>query len=113
GCLLTLADSNNIHFTLTGCGATTLAKFVRLGTAYEITSIIPNPAGNSVQVRLRNSGSLVHYELLDGLGTSQKSGTTVENSLHINLGGLSSGNYYLRLIGEGGTPVIRTLVVRK
>jgi hypothetical protein len=113
GCLATLADSNVTHFTLTGCGATTLSNFMKFGTAYNILSIIPNPANNSVLIMLKNNGSLLNYELLNPLGLVQKTGTTTGSKLQINLSGLSSGNYYFRLSGEGGIPVTEKLVIMK
>jgi hypothetical protein len=113
GCIATLADSNITHFTLIGCGAQILSDFMKFGTAYNILSIIPNPANNSVLIILKNNGSFLHYELLDALGALQKSGTTTDSQLQINLLGLSSGNYYFRLSGEGGIPVTKTLTILK
>jgi hypothetical protein len=113
GCLSTLADSNTVHFTLTGCGIPTLSKFIKFGTAYDIMSIVPNPAGNSVQVQLKNNGSPLNYQLFDALGAMQKSGATAGNAVQIDLSGLSSGNYYFRLSGEGGIPVTKSLVIMK
>jgi hypothetical protein len=113
GCLATLADSNTVHFILTGCGTQTLSNFMKFGKAYDILSIIPNPAQNSVQVELKNNGSLLHYELLDALGVMQKSGTTTGDQLQINLSGLSSGNYYFRLSGEGQVPVTKQVMIVK
>jgi hypothetical protein len=113
GCLATLTDSNFIHFTLTGCGTPTLSKFIKYGTAYDIVSIVPNPAGNSIQVQLKNNGSLLNYKLLDALGAIQKNGATDSKIVQLDLSGLSSGNYYFRLSGEGVAPITKRVVVAK
>jgi hypothetical protein len=113
GCITALDDTNIIHFTLTGCGAQTLSDFMKFGKAFDVLSIVPNPAANSIQVELKNNGSLLHYELFDALGTQQKSGTTTNSQMQMDLSGLSSGNYYFRLSGDIGIPVTRALIIRR
>jgi hypothetical protein len=108
-CLATLIDSNVTHFTLTGCGAQTLLNFMKLGTEYNIMSIIPNPAENSVQIELKSNGLPLHYELFDVLGVMQKGEMSTGSKLQLNLTGLSSGNYYFQLSGESGIPVIKCI----
>lgn len=86
---------------------------MKFGTPYDIESIVPNPAENSVQIRLKNNGSLLHYELLDALGATQKSGTTSGTALQLDLSGLSSGSYYFRLNNDTGIPVSKRIIIAK
>jgi len=113
GCLTTLADSNISQFTLIGCGNTALSHFIEYGIAYAITSIIPNPARNSVQIRLKNDGRLLHFQLFDALGAIQRSGTTTGNMVQLDLSELSSGNYYFRISDESGIPVTSQFVIAR
>ena len=76
-------------------------------------SISENPARENARVIINNNGSILHYELLDVLGTIQKNGTTTGNELQLNLSGLSSGNYYFRLSEAGGLPTTKKLVIFK
>jgi hypothetical protein len=110
-CATVFTCANSVKILIAGCGSQMLLNFMKFGTAYDILGITPNPAGNSVQIKLKNHGSILHYELLDALGITKKSGVVIDNQFQLNLSGLSSGNYYFRLSIEGGRPITKKIVV--
>jgi hypothetical protein len=113
GCLSTLADSTTIHFTLRGCGDSTLMKFMRSGKMPDF-SINPNPVNSTLQITLINKKTgESYYELFDALGISRKKGTTSENSFQIDVSNLAAGNYYLRVSGANAVPLTKRIVIAR
>ena len=109
-----IQSNSLIHFSLAAqCGDSSLSKMLKYGAAYSITSIIPNPARNSVNVVLKNNGLRLQYEIFDALGNQRRSGWIGGNSFQIDLSDLSTGSYYLRISGDTGIPVTRKIVVAK
>jgi predicted GTPase len=109
-----LKSNSIIHFSLAvGCGDSSLSNRMKYGLAYQITSIIPNPARNTVHVELKNNGAGLHYELFDALGITRKNDIVAGNSFQLDVSDLSAGGYYLRISGEKGIPITKKLVIAK
>lgn len=106
----TPVDTSN--FTLISqCGDSTIMKAMRNELPSLLGSVIPNPAKKNIKISLVNLGSLLSYELFDALGVSRKQGTTLENSLWINISDLPSGNYYFRATSTNGITATKPVVI--
>jgi len=110
--LIVCSTTSSLFTLVNECGSSTLLQFMKYDSI-RIFSISPNPAGNSVQVQLKNNGSLLHYELFNDLGITKKRGTTTGSQLQVDLSGLSPGSYYFRLSGEGEIPVTRQVIIAR
>jgi len=110
-----ILSNSIIHFSLAAqCGDPALSQFLKDGNAFFIQRIVPNPAKNTIQVILdKNTSGELRYELFDALGIPRKNGAFSGNSLQIDLADLSDGSYYLRLSGDRGMPVTRSIIIAK
>ncbi len=109
---LTAPDSVEIDFE--GCGDSTLLRYMATGSPFEIESIVPNPARDQIEVRLRVAavGDLhAAYSLFDALGVEKLRGITEASDLPLDVSSLAAGTYYLRI--SLGTGEARTIKIVK
>ena len=74
-------------------------------------SLYPNPASNTVGIVVNNTTSSCEYQLFDALGIVLKKGMMRGELFEINISGLPSGKYYLRLSNIQGIPATKPLVI--
>jgi len=109
-----LASSDSVEIDFEGCGDSTLLRYMATGSPFEIESIVPNPASNSIEVRLRVAavGDLhAAYSLFDALGVEKLRGITEASDLPLDVSSLAAGTYYLRI--SLGTGEARTIKIVK
>ena len=63
-------------------------------------TVYPNPAYDEINIENAQPNST--YRILNNLGQTVKSGTTVSSTEAVNINGLSTGNYILQLSGTDG-----------
>ncbi|HWF43399.1 MAG TPA: T9SS type A sorting domain-containing protein, partial [Candidatus Kapabacteria bacterium] len=114
---LSIANPDSVEVDFTGCGDSTLLHFMQTGSPFTIESIVPNPAQTEITVQLggaavgtHHAGSAITYTLSDALGRGALSGEDIPTSL--NVSGLPSGVYYLRLSQNGFTETRRVVIER-
>jgi hypothetical protein len=119
-CIASLDDSGSAFSYIYSCSDRTLQHFMQTGAPFTIESIVPNPARDEIRVGIRVPGTGVRsagsgirgigYELFDALGRDALSGEDVPSML--NVSGLPSGVYYLRL-SQNGFVQTRRVVIQK
>ena len=113
-CLSLVATTDTILISMANeCGESTLSRYMKYDSTFKILSIVPNPAGNKVSIILRNSGSIVQYEILDVLGKNVKHGVGKGNSLTLEVSDVPSGKYFLHLTSSMGIEETESLVIMR
>jgi len=113
---LSIAAPDSVEIDFTGCGDSTLVHYMRTGTVpFTIESIQPNPARDEIAIVLseERAGVGAHhagFELSDALGRPALSGVDIPPTL--NVSGLPSGVYYLRLSQDGFVVTQRVVIER-
>jgi photosystem II stability/assembly factor-like uncharacterized protein len=96
------------------CGDSTLLHFMHGVPLNSVLSIDPNPATSSIRVRLNNAlHALIAYTLFDALGRTRLNASTTDETIQIDLSGLTNGTYYLRTSSAEGTASTRQVIVRR
>ena len=95
-------DSVQINFTTT-CADSLILAAMNDSLPFYIESIQPNPASDNITISLlRQSSSPISYELFNALGQSVLAEPDVRStSLQLNVSGMPSGLYFIRLSGDG------------
>jgi hypothetical protein len=98
-------ESVPITIALTGCGDSTLLRFMQKGLiSLAILSVRPNPASNSVDVDFVNpTSSAISYQVMDALGIVRMEGTTNGSALTLDVHSLAAGIYYVRARNAAGS----------
>jgi len=105
-----LASCNSAEIDLPmQCGYPAMESFLN-GVPFQVTSIVPNPAANEIAITVSKTPGVVSYELSDALGRPALSGVDIPPTL--NVSGLPSGVYYLRL-SQDGFVVTRRIVIER
>jgi len=109
-----LPPPDTLRFSFTGCGDSALFHFMQTGKfPFTVQSIVPNPASGNLTVTLSSSATnSVQYEIFDALGHTSLEGTMNGTPSTIDLQGLASGSYFLRLSAQGQTESRRIVVER-
>jgi hypothetical protein len=101
-CLALSTSSDAVTIALTGCGDSTLLRFMQTGSPFMIESIVPNPAQNKITVDLsRKSEAPIVYDLFDELGRSWFHGLISGLQTSFSVTSLASGSYYIRVSTDG------------
>ncbi len=107
---LSLADSVEIDFD--GCGDSNLLALMNHAAPFSIESIQPNPAQNEITVTLSGTAQPT-IEMYDALGRAQDvRSTSLPPAVVLDVSGVPSGIYYLRLMSDGYVES-RSVVVQK
>jgi hypothetical protein len=117
-CLALSTDAGAVSIAITGCGDSTLLRYMKNGTLpFSIERISPNPANDLIDVQLRNTvHQALDYELDDALGVRRTRGTVTSDRFTLDTHGLANGIYYLRVMAASssrayGIPDTRTIVI--
>ncbi len=111
-CVSLSLQTNVVNIALTGCGDSTLLRFMKDGTFEpSIASIAPNPITSSLLVRWNGGG--VTYDITDALGILRERNSATSNQSEIDVRSWPSGVYYLRARGVSGMVSMRRFVVAK
>jgi hypothetical protein len=101
-CLALSTSTDAVTISITGCGDSTLARFMQTGSPFTIESIVPNPAQNKITVDLsRKSEAPIVYDLFDELGRSWFHGLISGLQTSFSVTSLASGSYYIRVSTDG------------
>jgi hypothetical protein len=101
-CLALSTSTDAVTISITGCGDSTLARFMQTGSPFTIESIVPNPAQNKITVDLsRKSEAPIVYDLFDELGRSWFHGLISSLQTSFSVTSLASGSYYIRVSTDG------------
>jgi photosystem II stability/assembly factor-like uncharacterized protein len=109
-----LPPPDTLRFSFNGCGDSALFHFMQTGKfPFKIQSITPNPTSGHLTVTLSSPATnSVQYEIFDALGQTALEGTMNVTTSTIDLQGLASGSYFLRLSAQGQTESRRIVVER-
>jgi hypothetical protein len=109
-CLALSTSSDAVTIALTGCGDSTLLRFMQTGSPFTIESIVPNPARSSL--RVEGKGQRVEAELDDELGRNILEPTLYALPFTLDVKSIPSGVYYLRLSQDGFVQTRRVVIER-
>jgi photosystem II stability/assembly factor-like uncharacterized protein len=99
---LSVAGPDSVQINFEGCGDSLILAAMNHTPPFSIESVQPNPASTKITVNLAQSAkSPIAYELSDALGSSYLNGDISSSSAVLDVDGLSSGAYYLRLMSNG------------
>jgi hypothetical protein len=107
---LSVANPDSVEIDFTGCGDSTLARFMQTGSPFTIESIVPNPARSSLRVEGKGQGVTCEFE--DELGRSILPSTLYALPFTLDVKSIPSGVYYLRL-SQGGFVQTRRIIIQK
>jgi len=98
-----------------GCSSTSEA-FVWLTTGVSSFSttnmqVVPNPSNGSFAIQLPGAHGQA-YEILDATGKRVRSGSLTSTRTAIDMNNAEQGMYFLRLVQNGSTPVLRIMIAR-
>ncbi len=111
---LALAGPDSVELDFTGCGDSTLLRYMADSLAFRIVSVQPNPASGALDITLsRATGTAVAYELYDALGTTRLRGVTQGGDIALDVSSLPEGIYFFRASTEGATPVSRKIAIAR
>lgn len=111
---LSVVGSDSVEIDFTGCGDSTLLRFMSGQSPFEIVSVQPNPASGELDVMLsRATGTAVAYELYDALGSTRLRGITEGSDIALDVSSLPQGIYFFRASTEGATPVSRKIAIAR
>ena len=104
GCIALSTDLTGVNIAITGCGDSTLLRFMKTGKIpLAIERIFPDPASDEVTVSLTNPSSApITYEVIDALGLVRAEGEVSGTRLVLDVHALASGLYYLRARASSG-----------
>jgi hypothetical protein len=105
---LSVANPDSVEIDFTGCGDSTLARFMQTGSPFTIESIVPNPARSSLRVEGKGQG--VSCEFTDNLGRSILPSTLYALPFTLDVKSIPSGVYYLRLSQDGFVQTRRIII---
>jgi hypothetical protein len=120
-CVASILDSGASFTYLYRCGEPIIQDAMENVTPFAIESIVPNPAGDEIEIRVvaGDPASLFSIEMYDALGRSVLAqGTTpqpppsIGGGVILDVSGMPSGIYYLRLSSNGYVQS-RSVVVQK
>jgi len=107
---LSLQTPGSVEIDFTGCGDSTLVAAMQHTPPFSIESIVPNPA--AATLRVEGSGQGVEAELFDELGRTVIPSTPYPLPFTLDVSGLPSGIYFLRL-SAGGYEQTRQISIEK
>jgi hypothetical protein len=111
GCSPLVLTPDSVRLDLAGaCGDDMIRQFLRTGSPLSIESLSPDPASSLLHIVVPISTVATSYEVCDALGRTVLSGSL--QSPDIDLTGLPSGHYYLR-VARGSKFASRGFVVQK
>ncbi len=98
---LSVAGPDSVEIDFTGCGDSTLLRYMSGQSPFAILSVQPNPAQSEIAVRTANADATTSsYALFDALGRRMLSGN-VGATATLDVRALPSGLYYLRVTSNG------------
>ncbi len=110
GCVALSTELSGVNIAITGCGDSTLLKFMRTGTvALAIDRIIPNPASGSLRVEGR--GQRVAAQVVDALGRIVIPLTHYPLPFTLDVSALPNGIYLLEAESPEGFVASRKFIV--
>ena len=115
-CLDLALNTDAVTIDLQGCGDSTLLRYMKSGTLpYSIESITPNPATNTLNVKLQNAWNRpLSYELANALGVRCIGNVTASDHFALDVHNLPNGVYYLRVMAaSGGAPFTRMVLIQR
>ncbi len=106
----TLGNATPTFSYVFNCGDRTLHKFLEGTSVFSSISIRPNPAREEVTLEVTATAD-VHavIDMYNAFGVKVASRTIMVSGLTkipIDLGGFSSGQYFVRVLGAGASPVV-------
>ncbi len=106
-CALSLAGPDSVEIDFTGCGETTLLRYMSGESPFEIVSVQPNPASDLLRIKLAIAGDAsAALTICDVLCRTWLSVPLAGGESSINVSSLPAGTYYLRI--TLGTGEVRT-----
>ncbi|MDP4199331.1 MAG: T9SS type A sorting domain-containing protein [Bacteroidota bacterium] len=118
---LSVAGPDSVEIDFTGCGDSTLLRYMSGQSPFEIVSVVPNPARDAIEVRVSGNPAGLRAEMYDMLGRLVNATTTPQPTpLGFAGGGVCSfdvsampeGVYYLRLSSGGFSASRRVEIIR-
>ncbi|HET6402390.1 MAG TPA: T9SS type A sorting domain-containing protein [Candidatus Kapabacteria bacterium] len=115
GCVSLSADLNSVNIAITGCGDSTLLRFMQTGQMpFTITSVNPNPAHAILTARLINPrGEGGRYRVLNALGAMKMEGNISGSEIEIDVAPLSNGIYLLQIESQSGFVASRRFLIER
>ncbi len=114
GCIALSTDLGAVNIAITGCGDSTLLRFMRGGTVFSIASVTPNPAQNVLSVRLENPrGEAGRYQIFNSLGAPEIAGNCSGNAIEFSISPLPNGIYLLQVTSPDGFVSSRRFIVER
>lgn len=118
-CVASIMDSSASFTYLYKCGEPLIQDALRGMLPFTITSIVPNPAGDEVEVRVAGGdpATLLHFEMYDALGRSALTPASPQplsllgEGLSVDVSHVPSGIYVVR-VSSGGYVQSRSVAVQ-
>jgi hypothetical protein len=112
-----IAENNSGVPTLEGISnfSTELSTVGIQNTVSAAFKVFPNPAKDLLNIQLTENHGVKQIELLNSYGSRVRNLENVplnEKNIRMNVASLSSGLYFVRLIGESGQQTVRLLIAR-
>ncbi len=111
-CIASIVDSGASFTYVYTCGEPLMQDVMR-GIPFSIDGIVPNPAGDAVEIRMAggNSAAALHCELFDALGREADArSVSLQGGVSLDVSGVPSGIYFVR-VSAGGYVQSRSVVV--